>query len=1401
MFFKMVILNNNGQVREEVYRPHHSNPQGILKEEFSRLEIHENDRVVLTGSNVSSDFTYPRANQVKAILEVIKAQVPEGVNIIDIGGGSLTLVELDENRNFKNFTGNSLCAAGTGSFLDEQAQRMGLTYDDISIFQIVGDPPSIATRCAVFAKSDLIHRQQEGYSKEAMWSGLCRGMAGTLVQTLLKGKPLTGKAVVVGGVALNPVVIHWLKKILGPDLVIEIPRPHLTAALGAARLAYAHRGKAGLAELTQVLVPHATGEGWPGDTLDGDETKRPPLKLIKSSYPSFQVVENYEDDQGTEVRLSIDPPAGDLEVYLGLDIGSTSTKAVLISREAQVIVDFYRRTAGNPIEATKKIFTAITHLGEKLGVNFIVKGAGTTGSGRKLIGRIIGADGIINEITAHVTGAMAVDSEIDTIFEIGGQDSKYMHTRNGRIHDVNMNYACAAGTGSFVEEQAKKLGISLFAIGDLVMEVAPPRTSDRCTVFMEQDVHQLVNHGFSREECIAAVLCSVVQNYLNRVVGNRFVSSRKIFFQGATARNKGLVAAFENHLGVEMVVSPYCHVMGAYGVALQVKQTMATAGSRASLFRGFDLSARQIALEKTACELCHNLCTITYAHIEGVPEVPSWGYVCGREPEAGKMKVSKNYDPVQLKEQVFRRCRQENKSLPGAPVMHIPRTLTNFTFYPLWQQLFAQLGWDAQLSPATGDKTKEQGTNLVGADFCYPVKLAHGQVAQLLANHPGEKIFLPYMIANKPNEYTSNTVFCPYVESIPSIITAALDLNSYPTGQIISPVVDLRLAETQIIDSLMTALAPHLQVSKNRLLQAWQSAWESYSQITRQLEDAGVSLLGELADSGETGIVLIGRPYNIYDLGANINLPKKIADYGVKVIPLDLLPFRPDMLGAEFANMYWSYGQRIIQALKLIREHDNLFPVYLTNFNCGPDSFLLSYAEKLMDEKPILMLEIDEHGADAGYITRIEAFMDVIKAYRKGTASRVEIREKVVPSQEFKERTLLIPPLHPIGGQLFAAAFRGHGYRAEHLPSEDQVTLDLGKKVTRGSECLPTTVTIGGLLKYLQDKENANENYAFFMPEAQGPCRFGQYRLLHRMILDREGYGDIPILSPSSMNSYQGLSESLRLTLWRTILISDLLYKLGCRIRPYEVNPGETNQLLQERLQAFTRILVAKGNLKKELTVTGQLFKDIKTSPVQKPLVGIVGEIYVRANHFSNSNVVKKIEELGGEAWLTPISEWVLYTAAQQEFKAKGRGLSFDGAILKSILKNKYLVKEEHDYYRACGSILTDRHEPKLTETLEEGKKFIPQEFEGETILTVGRASLFAKQGADLVVNCNPFGCMPGTISAALFKKLERELDVPFLNIFYEGVGDENKKIEVFLHNINFQPGAGKQVHKRVTGK
>ena len=333
--------------------------------------------------------------------------------------------------------------------------------------------------------------------------------------------------------------------------------------------------------------------------------------------------------------------------------------------DEKVLADIYRRTSGDPIQATKLLFAAVQELARRRNSEVKVLGAGTTGSGRKLVGHVIGADLVVNEITAHLSGATHVDPAVDTIFEIGGQDSKYICARDGRIFDSNMNYVCAAGTGSFVEEQAKKLGFRLEEIGDVVMGIAPPVTSDRCTVFMEQDVDRLLRQGYTREECMAAVLCSVVKNYFNKVVGRRRVSRERIFFQGATARNKGLVAAFENLLGVEMVVSPYCHVMGSYGVALLVKRAIEGKGTP-SRFKGLDLARRRIALRNERCELCANHCKITFAEIEGETEPPSWGYMCGRDPAEARVRVHREFAPFQKRlALLFRDAPAENVAQRG----------------------------------------------------------------------------------------------------------------------------------------------------------------------------------------------------------------------------------------------------------------------------------------------------------------------------------------------------------------------------------------------------------------------------------------------------------------------------------------------------------------------------------------------------------------------------------------------------------------------------------------------------------------------------------------------------------------------------------------------------------------
>lgn len=1362
IYFKLVVLDEELRPVNSQYRPHQGNPGQVLDEELR--SIPPDSLIAASGMPLSG---YPRVDIIRARIAGVRHARSGIRNIIDVGGGSLTLIELDEDGNFRNFSGNSLCAAGTGSFLDEQAGRMGLSYEEISTFDIDEAPPSIATRCAVFAKSDLIHRQQEGHSRGAMWSGLCRGMVTTMLQTLLKGKPLTGRTAIIGGVALNRVVLHWLEAQLG-DLLVTIGEPHLASARGAALEAYESHRKGISLHLAQP-------------EKEASVARQKPLALRKTSYPSFAVAESYVDDKGTEVRVSraFDPTdqsdqsnRSDRKCWLGIDVGSTSTKAVLIDDDQRIILDLYRRTNGAPIDAVKALLSALQELQERYRCTYDIAGMGTTGSGRKLIGNVFGADSVVNEITAHVTGASHTDPEIDTIFEIGGQDAKYIRTKNGHIFDSSMNYVCAAGTGSFVEEQARKLGVNLFDIGDRAMGISPPVTSDRCTVFMEQDVGQLVRQGHGADECIAAVLYSVVQNYLNRVVGNRYVSRKKIFFQGATARNRGLVAAFENLLDVEMVVSPYCHVMGALGVALCTREEVLKSGLR-SRFLGLAMAEKEVAITKGECRLCQNVCAITYAKVDGTDYQPSWGYLCGREPEETAMKKSPHADLLSWRQRAWQGVPAVGNT---GPTIGIPRSLTTYTFYPLWQAFFQEMGFRVVLSSPSDQMIKEDGIRMVGADFCYPVKLLHGHIRNLLEKK-ADHIFLPYMISDEPNRATTNSLFCPYVEAAPSVVTSSLSLNGEKADKMLRPIVDLRDIPGTIKD--LTRCMEPLGIRRTAVKKAWEKAWEIQKGFIAGLWRKGAEAIEQLEQEGRIGLVLIGRPYNIHDAGANLSLPRKIAEYGFTVIPLDLLAYDPDHLGHEFANIYWSSGQRIMGALKIVKQHPRLFPVYFTNFNCGPDSLLLSYAEEVMDGKPTLILELDEHGADSGYITRIEAFLDVLRNYplKKEPVTFSVTRWK---DDEFKNRCILIPPIHPLGSRLFAASFRGAGYKAAALPQEDSDSFSAGKAVCRGSECLPTSLTVGVLLKYL--REHPDGRYAWFMPTTEGPCRFGQYRLFQQTVLKREGF-DIPILSPSASNSYQGLEDGLRRTLWRATLAGDLVYKMGCRIRPYERNRGETDAVVEKAVVLLESALEREAALAPEIRRIAAQFAAIPRDDIRrKPLVGVVGEIYIRSNHFSNQDLVRDIEGGGGEAWVSPITEWFLYTTTLAR-----RNAARDMAMLElagSAAINFFLKKDEADFFEACGSVLEGRHEPSIDRVIDAGRAHVPESFQGEAIVTVGRAILFKDDGAELIVNVAPFGCMPGTISAAIFKEIERTLQLPILNIFYEGAGDQNAKIGIFLNNL-----------------
>ncbi|MFH1262902.1 MAG: acyl-CoA dehydratase activase [Pseudomonadota bacterium] len=1367
LFFKGVRLDASGTLLVSFYERHHGQPAELLDTAFDLLGVTEHDTIGVTGCNAelfAGTLGIPYRDVTLCQLDAIRKFVPDARYIMDIGGGSATLIQLDEHGNFQGYSTNSMCAAGTGSFLDEQAGRLGISYDDAKNFLHNPDPPSIATRCAVFAKSDLIHRQQEGCSRMDMWSGLCRGMTKTLLGTLLHGRPLDGKTAVVGGVALNAEVIRWLET-AWPDLISVPANPHLLAACGAA-LSGRKSESVRLFPTMKAKTDISTLPRFPW-----------PLTMEKSKYPSFATQESYEDSDQNEVRVTRWNVGEPIRGYLGVDIGSTSTKAILIDDAGNVVADIYRKTSGDPIGATKLLFRGLRNLAKGKNSELTILGSGTTGSGRKIVGVVIGADAVVNEISAHVAGATHVDPTIDTIFEIGGQDSKYMHLVDGNIRDSNMNYVCAAGTGSFVEEQAIKLGFKISEAGPAVLGVHPPRATDRCTVFMEQDMSKLVQGGAAPPEAFAAVMVSVVKNYLNKVVGNRYRSREKIFFQGATARNPALVAAFERLLDVEIVVSPYCHVMGSYGVALLTQNLMKTRGLERTSFRGLDLDERGVALRKEECELCNNNCTITYADIDGVPESPSWGYMCGREPGEKKMKVNRHGRLIRRRQKLWQESGRGIEAPKDAPVVGIPQALSIYTYLPLWRRFFNRLGYNVQLSGPTTQEIRDLGNRLSGAEFCFPAKVFLGHSAVLAMKEGVDFIFLPQMKHEVPSEHVTTSSFCPYVQATPSYTRAAFKLNGLDASRILFPIVDLRLPEAKLVRKISAALAKSLHRNRRQIETAWRDAYEVQRKFDQQLREEGLIAIQEALSRGEKYLILVGRPYNIYDNGLNLGLPEKIADQGRTVIPIDFLTLDLSRLGERYRNIYWGYGQKILAALEDVSKNDSSDAIYFTNFSCGPDSFLLSYATEIMGNKPYLTLELDEHGSDTGYMTRIEAFFDVLKRPRKNSVERLE---SAPPVSNLRDRILWIPNMHPFTTEFFAAALRGNGYDARALPLETEQSFELGRSVTRGAECLPTALTIGSLLTVLRTSATS-QRHAFFMPTAQGPCRFGQYITLHRQILDREGYTDVPIMAPSHFKAFQGLEEPVRRALWKGMVAGDILMKAGCKIRPYELRAGDTNYQLEGERAKIAKVIETGGDLAAAIRESIRIVSSIPRERGRKrPLVGIVGEIYVRNNTYANEDVVRSVERLGAEAWMSPLSEWILFTSSMRNVWSH-HDARFSKDLGKAYIKWRWMLHWEKKLYEAASPLLDERHEPKLYDILDAAEPYLPESVGGEAILTVGRAVQFARQKAKMVVNVAPFTCMPGTITTAIFREVSADLGMPIVNLFYDGTGGQNRRLEVYL--------------------
>ena len=1364
---KVVVLDASGGVLRRHYKKHRGHPLLVALEILKALAGGDDCCLAITGSAgklIAKILGSEPLNEIVAQAYATKKMYPNIRSIIEMGGEDSKLILLDD-EGIQDFSMNSVCAAGTGSFLDQQAERLRLSIEEFSELSLNSKKPShVAGRCSVFAKSDMIHLQQIATPMEEIVAGLCFAVARNFRGSIVRGRSIVPPVSFQGGVAANRGMVRAFREVLGLEDLFVPPDFALMGALGASMKAQEEEN--GAAFRIEALEEYlsSTRESAKG---------HPPLSQDGDTFYERHI----QDSRDVVYAL----PARDIRVkgYMGIDVGSISTNIAVTDSDGRLLSKRYLMTAGRPIEAVRQgLREVIAELGDKVEI----AGVGTTGSGRYMIADYVSADIVKNEITAQATAAVFIDPTVDTIFEIGGQDSKYISLDNGLIVDFEMNKACAAGTGSFLEEQAEKLSVSVkskFAECALSSQ-CPSRLGERCTVFMENSLMANLQKGTSKNDLFAGLAYSIVQNYINRVVAGRRIG-RNIFFQGGVAFNKSVVAAFEKYLGIKIIVPPNHDVTGAIGMALIVMRHMRSTGKNRSSFKGFDRVERPYEISSFSCNGCSNMCEINRVKMEGEKSLLFYGGRCEKY-DINKKDTRNIPDLFKLRDELLWRAVKKhdehhynrNENISRGKI-GIPYVFFFNEYLPYWVTLLSSLGFDLEVSPQPNRQIVDLGLESVLSEACFPVKVAIGHI-RYLKERGLNTVFLPsFLNLNAKNDEYPLGAACPHTQSIPYMGRLAV-----PGIEILAPVVDISYGTRSLADELARVLKRY-KVHTREIMKAMAKAGQAQTEFHEALQRKGSEVL---ADLKEKAVVIVGRPYSALERGMNLRIPEKLATLGVTAIPMDMLPFDEYRIGEDWPDMYWRSGQKMLRAARYIAGHDKLYPLVIGNFSCGPDSFVIKYFKEELREKPFLHIEIDEHSADAGAITRCEAFLDSI-GHRNDLLVGEQPRKRRATNATLKGRVVFIPPMSD-HVYAVAAAFERCGMQAEVLPESNRETIELGMKYVSGKECYPCALTTGDMLKKALSPGFDASRCAFFMPSGSGPCRFGQYNVFHKRMLESVGLADVPVFSPNQdvglYDSLETVSDDFVLTAWEGVVAVDLLTKCLHEARPYEQQKGSADELYKHHLARIVKSLRGKnGRLEDALKGVRKDFEALPKTDEKRPLIGIIGEIYVRSNRFSNEDLVRKVEALGGEATLATCGEWIFYLNTMS-IRRHMKGRKFPAAA-KDALKRFFQIRIEKRYSGPFKKYLRTLHEPGTKQLLRLSAPYIPDTFEGEAVLSVGKSVDLAHQGASGIINAMPFGCMPGTIVAGVMHAVKREYDMPFITVPYDGTESPTNvmQLEAFM--------------------
>ncbi|KJS86200.1 MAG: 2-hydroxyglutaryl-CoA dehydratase [Peptococcaceae bacterium BICA1-8] len=1354
---KMIILDEDNNIVYKKYLRHFSDIKNTviaLIEDGKSVMQRNLLTFMVTGSGgfeISQKLQVAFIQEVIACARAIKRVIPNTDTAIELGGEDAKITYFGE---FIEQRMNGTCAGGTGAFIDQMAALLKTDASGLNElaknYKIIY---SVASRCGVFAKTDIQALLNEGAAKEDVAASILQAVVNQTISGLAQGRPISGDVAFLGG------PLHFMPELrkrfmetlkLKSTSGISPDDSQFFVALGAA-----FSSKAEIPVSFECLYERSPIIF---NINNEDCENLEPLFLNDEEYQEF----NERHAKSKVNKVDIDCYIGN--AYLGIDVGSTTTKVALISESGGLLFSHYGSNMGNPLEST---IVALKELYKRLNANTKIVNSAVTGYGEHLVKAALKVDLGEIETVAHYKAADFFLPGVNYVLDIGGQDMKSLVINNGSIDSIMLNEACSSGCGSFIETFANSLNMDVKEFAHLgIKSKCPVDLGVRCTVFMNSKVKQAQKEGANISDISAGISLSVIKNALFKVIRLRNTEQlgEKIVVQGGTFYNEAVLRALEKITNREVLRPDIAGIMGAFGAALIAKERY-EAGFQTSLLQGEELNAFTTETSMKHCTICSNNCQIIIKHFPNGSEFYS-GNRCERG--AGK-EIAKN-DIPNLYEYKYKRIfdyKPLSEKEASRGVIGLPRVLNMYEDFPFWHTFFTELGYRVIISNRSSKAIYELGMETIPSEsVCYPAKLVHGHITDLV-NKGVKKIFYPCIPFNiKEDEGANNKYNCPVVTSYPETINANMDILK--TGHITfyRPFLPIDMPK-RMGKRLIEELAPE-GIPKAEITRAIGIAYKELAKYKEDIQKKGEETLRYINENNLKGIVLAGRPYHI-DPEINHGVPDMIKFYGFAILSEDAIGHLAKVERPLRVVDQWVYHTRMYAAATFVAQQNNLELIQLNSFGCGLDAVTIDQVKEILDchGKTHTVLKIDEINNLGAVRIRVRSLIAAMDERDKKGFAPKRLYENPIRyffTKEMKKtHTILAPQMSPIHFQFLKTGFGKAGYKVEVLPSVDKGAIDEGLKYVNNDACYPTIIVAGQLMKALKSGKYDLNNTSVIMSQTGGGCRASNYIAIIRKALKDAGMEQVPVISFSTgleKNPGFKITPAIFDNLMMGLVYGDLLMRVLYKVRPYEKVPGSANKLYKYWVDRCQEALSSGGKSKYKENIFN-IVKDFDSLEIYedlvKPKVGVVGEILVKFHPTANNNIVELLEAEGAEAVVPDLIDFFLYCA-------------YDNKIGYEILSGSYW-----DMISGLFSIRTmESYRKQMKRALHESKRFeAPKAIDeiahgasqhlslgnqsGEGWFLTGEMVELIKSGVNNIVCLQPFACLPNHITGkGMIKELRR---------------------------------------------